>query len=216
MGLSSTALTAVSTFTANVYPPQPGTGVLAADVAAGLQNLLNRTQYLYDLKRPGQDYDKSGTMNCAAPEADWAYDTTTPARIQVTEAPAGQNLIINCDLPNQSTWVSQTVFINPVVAVRAGLPSVMPEVAACKMAISTGVVTVLGTQVDTSADVTAYETYHPISILSINETVDRATYHYFLILQGEGDGGGGNFVAGLGYNASSDNRVIDFLDESAA
>lgn len=48
MGLSTTALTAVSVFTADVYPPNPGSAVQAADVQAGEQALLNRTQFLKD------------------------------------------------------------------------------------------------------------------------------------------------------------------------
>lgn len=46
MGLNATALTAVDAFTAAIYPPQAGTDVLAADVEAGEQVLLNRTLYL--------------------------------------------------------------------------------------------------------------------------------------------------------------------------
>ncbi len=46
MGLSSTPLTAVNAFTTNLYPPQAGTPVLAADVEAGEQVLLNRTHNL--------------------------------------------------------------------------------------------------------------------------------------------------------------------------
>lgn len=46
MGLSGTPLTPVNAFTALVYPPDSGSPILAADVEAGEQALLNRTLYL--------------------------------------------------------------------------------------------------------------------------------------------------------------------------
>ncbi len=42
MPLSATPITPVATYTADVYPPQSGTAVLAADVEAGEQALANR------------------------------------------------------------------------------------------------------------------------------------------------------------------------------
>ena len=47
MGLKTTALTAVPVFTADVFPPNPGSPVQASDVEAGERALLNRTAYLY-------------------------------------------------------------------------------------------------------------------------------------------------------------------------
>lgn len=55
MSLSATPLTAVSAFTANLYPPQAGTPINVADIEAGEQVLLNRTEFLKDTK-----YDKTG------------------------------------------------------------------------------------------------------------------------------------------------------------
>lgn len=46
MPLSATPITPVATYTANVYPPQSGTAVLAADVEAGEQALANRWAWL--------------------------------------------------------------------------------------------------------------------------------------------------------------------------
>jgi hypothetical protein len=50
MALNGTPLTPVSVFTANVFPPLPNSAVESADVAAGEQALLNRTEYLEDAK----------------------------------------------------------------------------------------------------------------------------------------------------------------------
>jgi hypothetical protein len=50
MALNATALTPVSAFTANVYPPQANSDVESNDVEAGEQALLNRTEWLNDNK----------------------------------------------------------------------------------------------------------------------------------------------------------------------
>lgn len=46
MPLSATPITPVATYTADVYPPQSGTAVLAADVEAGEQAFANRWAWL--------------------------------------------------------------------------------------------------------------------------------------------------------------------------
>lgn len=51
MSLSATALSEVATYTTNIYPPDAGTPILAADVEAGEQALANRTKYLASLPR---------------------------------------------------------------------------------------------------------------------------------------------------------------------
>jgi hypothetical protein len=95
MGLSSTALTAVDAFTAALYPPQTGTDVLAADVEAGEQVLVNRTHNLnlHKLALAG------GTMTGALTLDDSASSLVVPAGGSI-QVQAGGSISIADDLPN--------------------------------------------------------------------------------------------------------------------
>lgn len=216
MGLSGTALTAVSTFTANVYPPASATPVLAADVQAGEQALLNRTKYLYDLKRPGTTPSYKTQINWVANPTYWGF-TNDGNRLQLTEAGFGDpNLTVELDLPNGATLTGIGVGIDPVVG-HAALPILLPSIAIFKKAMANNANTAIGAQTfDAPADVTAYELPHSFQITGLSEVIDRTTNRYYAIFQGEGDSGGVNFIANLAFYGCTATLTITALDESAA
>jgi len=84
MGLSTTALTAIKAFTASLFPPQAGSTVLAADVEAGEQVLLNRTEYLFD---------KVDQARVVLSDADHTLDLADGWRYQLPENPAAMRTI---------------------------------------------------------------------------------------------------------------------------
>lgn len=104
MALRGTPLTAVSAFTANVYPPQPNSTVESADVQAGEQALLNRTQYIYDsllaVKRTVYTFseDGAGPTYVIGPPNSFTTTTFTDSKVtlDVTGCVVGDDLEIRC------------------------------------------------------------------------------------------------------------------------
>ena len=216
MGLSGTAITPVSTFTANVYPPASATPVLAADVLAGEQALVNRTEYLYDLKRPGTTPAYKTQINWTANPTYWGF-TNSGNRLQLTEAGFGDpNLTIHLDLPNGATLTGLGVGIDPVGG-HGGLPSLLPSLAVFKMNMGDGSTTAIGAQVfDAPADVAAYELPHGFTRTGLSEVINRDSFRYFAIFQGEGDASGPNFIANLALFGCTATMTITVLDQTAA
>ncbi len=75
MGLSSTPITPANAFTADLYPPQSGTAVLAADVEAGEQVGANRDTFLK--ARLGAYYLVHSEYASATPQSAGVYDSFT-------------------------------------------------------------------------------------------------------------------------------------------
>lgn len=216
MSLSLVPLTAVSAFTAAVYPPASGTAVLSADVASGEQALLNRTEYLYDLKRPGTTPSYKNQLIWTADPADWGY-LSIGNRTQITEAGTGQNnLTCFLDLPNGCALVSVSIAFTPANG-HGALPSIMPQAGVFAQNGGDGSIVQIGsTTIDTSADVTAYQLPHGIIVDTGGAVIDRDGHKYVLILEGEGDGGGLNFKPGLVAFSCLATMTITALDPSAA
>lgn len=178
MGLSATPLTPVDTLTQAVYPPQTGTPVLAADVAAGEQALLNLAwSILYRYLGLG--------LTLVGPGAQWTGTIAggdgaamqTVAQSSTVEAP----LVLLHGIKIRTIKVR----VRPQV-IHGALPGNMPILKLYKIGL-TGTLITTWTQVDTSASVAVYETPHDVTLdLGADEEIDKTAYYYLAQFVGEG------------------------------
>jgi len=101
----------------------------------------------------------------------------------------GTNMAINMTIPNGVRVTSVSVSIQPDPHPDPGaLPTNMPSIAFKKYNNSTGATTAIASQTDTSANITAYNLRHSITISGLTEVVDAATYVYWMVLTAESAG----------------------------
>ena len=201
----------------SVTLPDDGDPPVAADTGGPDEIMLDALKNLENAVLPGADFDRT-QAHCSAADSEWGH-VAGGNRTQQNEEPGGESLTIHCDLPHGGTWIGASVTISPIVAGRAGLPSVLPSVSAWRKRISTGVSSsVAGAVNDPSASVVAYEAAHdiPISIAGPNNVVDRELYTYYLLLSGEGDGGGVNYHQFLQYVIATTTTTVDTIDGGAS
>lgn len=105
MALRATPLTAVSAFTANVYPPQPNSPVESNDVNAGEQVLLNRTEWLKDSLIGDAIKQHTATFAAAYPTSISGVSSATPTDtavlVDVTNTKVGDRF----DITVTGVWV---------------------------------------------------------------------------------------------------------------
>lgn len=199
----------------SVTLPADGEQPDAADTSGPDEIILDAIANLESSVLPQADLDRTQNHTVAA-DSEWGH-VAGGGRTQQNEEPGGASLTILCDLPHGGIWIGSSVTIKPVVAARAGLPSVMPSVSAWKKRISTGAITsVAGAVNDSSGTVGAYETAHDIPISSFSETINRELYTYYLLLSGEGDGGGGNYVQYMEFILATTTTTVDAIDPGAS
>lgn len=201
----------------SVTIPDDGDDPDAADSGGPDETILDAIANLETSVIPQADFDRT-QAHCSAADSEWGH-VAGGNRTQQNEEPGGESLTIHCDLPHGGTWIGASVTISPIVAGRAGLPSVVPSVSAWKKRISTGAVTsVAGAVNDPSASVAAYEAPHdiPISIAGPNNVIDREFYTYYLLLSGEGDGGGANYSQFMQYVITTTTTTVDAIDPGAS
>jgi hypothetical protein len=104
------------------------------------------------------------------------------------------NVVWEADVPDAATITTVSWTINPVVAVRAGLPATMPKFWVEVVNTSTGAIVHSANVTDTSPDVATYETLHTITTAALNWTIDRSVEMVLVRVQGEA---GANFTAGM-------------------
>lgn len=116
-----------------------------------------------------------------------------------TNATLNGTVEYDLDAPNGCTLTSVTAVITPAGA-HGALPT-MPRLQVLKIG-PTGTVVSTTTQVDTSADVTAYQTQHTITVSLSNMAVDTSDgTRFVVVLQAETGGSGitGTVLDGLRY-----------------
>jgi len=90
------------------------------------------------------------------------------------------------ELPSGSTLNTIAVKILPVGG-HGALPATMPQIKFRKYVVSTATGTVSSPTVDSSADVTAYQLTHSITMSGIAEVINNATSRYLVQFECEGD-----------------------------
>ena len=195
--------------------PDDGDLPVAADTGGPDEIILDALKNVEQYVILSGDVDRVQITSEADP-SEWSY-AASGNRAQQNEEPGGLSLRIPCSLPHGSTWSEGSVTISPVVVARAGLPSVMPSVGCFKKNVTTGTVTGLGsTYTDASATVGAYESVHTLTNASFSEVVNSQQYTYYMLLSGEGDGGGGNYQQGLEYIGAITTHSATHIDSGAS
>jgi hypothetical protein len=111
-----------------------------------------------------------------------------------TTANAAADVFFPFKPPHGQVLTSVKVYIRPVGG-HSGLPSTMPQAKVLYSTIAAGTPTQIGaTTVDTSADTTAYQTAHAITVGSLGHTIDTSSRIYYLQLTSEG---GTNAIQGM-------------------
>lgn len=197
MGLSGSALTGVDAKPA-VYPPSTGTAILADDVKAGEQALLNHVTSLELGGEVVNIEDRTMAMIWTGTQDVTALDYWTPTAYgsaQQIPAPIGALTlamqVTQADIPHGATVTAIAAIIDP--AAHGSAPQFLPTLTFVKIAQSTGVATTIGTVTDTWNG-GAYSSAHTLAILSLSEVMNWDLYRYALLFQSEY---GSNSQAGL-------------------
>lgn len=103
MALRVTPLTAVSAFTANIYPPQANSTIASADVQSGEQALLNRTEWLND-----------SLIDDAIKQHTAAFSAAYPASISTVSSATATDTAVLVDVPNVKLGDRFDVHVNGV------------------------------------------------------------------------------------------------------
>jgi hypothetical protein len=184
MALSSTPLTETSAFTANVYPPQPNSGIASNDIAAPLQALANRTKFLNDTKfdkaggavtddivmSPGvnttfsaaRSYTRSVRGLATFDATEWQQQTSGTYWIQGSAPGSGGTqmpLAWFMDVPPGSTITGVSWKVDGAGG-HGALPANMPLLTLRDVDAAAGSSTSIATVNDASASVVAYEAAH--------------------------------------------------------
>lgn len=123
------------------------------------------------------------------PDSSWTFDADS--WIAGGGAP---DIYARVQLPHGVTLNSLSVRIDPIGG-HAGLPSQMPRLTLKVLSAADFNTAILNnTAIDTSANVTAYQANHLITLSSINHVVDASAYQYIIIFEPES---GTNAMAGM-------------------
>jgi hypothetical protein len=113
------------------------------------------------------------------------------------------------DLPHGGTLTSVSIIVNGVT--HTLLPGTKPQITVRRTsATPSSAATIGGPAVDPSGDVSAYDIDHPITISGLSHTVDRESYNYFLLLEGES---GSNSLVGLAAGTPSFNCTMTVMPD---
>lgn len=220
--MSTTYQGNAANYPALITIPSDGDDISAASVNAALEGLADRTNYLF-AGGAGQVYVPAGQGSVQQRTAldtpllfagSYRYPTPNAADgivlaltgFQISQVTTGANVAwgfrvpLSHYMPHGARLTSAAARIRPAAG-HAGLPGLMPtwgiarttrEDSAASL-LSTG--SPMGTVVDTSASVTAYETDHDIVLTpDQNNIIDRTQYSYMAVFYGEG---GTNALANL-------------------
>lgn len=195
------SLTPALTGTASALPlpntaPTPAAGELvrAEDIQEAVQALLNQDKSLEDHKLDAAAPSRSVTriqqsFFSSDDLASWAINEYGDAvqALSTTTQHASCPLL----LPHGAVLTSVSVAVLPSGG-HGALPATMPVLHVIRHASPAH--TSLGNASDSSADVSAYEATHSITVSGLSVTVDRTLHRHSVRLTGEA---GANFAAGL-------------------
>lgn len=171
-----TAMRSPDTVNTNVDGDQTNRNNLYVELAPGATPNLT-LGYLHDLVagivHPGATTRVANAI---------AFDFTASPPLVILPGPgtaitAGHNIAASLDVTHGATLSSVSVSIHPDS--HGSLPANMPFLRVYKTAFATGTATQIGsTATDSSANTTAYDAAHTITVGGLTEVIDRSAYSY--------------------------------------
>lgn len=157
---------------------------IGVTIDATLAALIDTTGITAVFRRPAlvTETRVDGTVPHAA-ATNWAFVASMGALV-FTNLLTGGFFHRVIDVPNGATITGVRVRIHPAGA-HADLPDDLPTLIFAVRDYATGTVTPIASQVDTSADVTAYQLSHEIAIAGLTTVVDASLNEYLIAIIAE-------------------------------
>jgi hypothetical protein len=187
-------LTPVSEYTGNVSVPVGGDPRTALSVEVPFQTLTNRAAWLRDQTL---ELQYKGVTRQIATEAYSPINFIAPYVLsggggpywrQLSTPTANDHVVYRLGMPQGATLNSITVRLQGAAA-HVGLPASVPTLRLLRVDatdFTSGWVLQGSISSDLSANTTAYQAVHTITVGSLSVVVDNAQYNYFACVSGEG------------------------------
>ncbi len=127
---------------------------------------------------------------------------------RLVDATTGSVCSFDLLMPNGSTLTTINVQISGGGG-HGSLPAVLPQISLYKVRYSGGATLIAGPVLDGSVNVAAYDSYHPISLLSMTEVIDDTLFRYILVFAGES---GANSLSDLIVNSCDFSVTVGTID----
>lgn len=188
----------VDTFTATVQCQADGDAVNGASCLVPAQDLSDRTRWLHNrvIESVGGDLLVPLTPISYGATARWGFVDTTGSnehRVMVNHNIGGTDeALIPLPTLHNCTFDEVEIYVDggwgiPITSTTHGALPTMPRLTLYHIDTTTGTEISVGNQVDTSANVAAYEVPHPITLSVAAQTMD-STSAFYASIRGESGG----------------------------
>jgi len=178
-----------------VVAPVTGDPVTDASIIQGLQPLVNRVRYLEESQGIGETAIEFQQPLAGMIATDFAQSAPSGGDISPVQSDTTIPFALwECPhVPLTGVLVGAQIVIDPSGG-HGGLPANMPTLGLYRREMGGGSAALLGSQVDTSASVGAYEAEHLIEITGLSEDADDPHAMYVISFGGES---GANSIANM-------------------